>query len=102
EANNAVGRLDGGELLVRQVAGRRRHGVGVRVRGNERIVREGSNVPEAALRDVRQVEHDAQLVAALDERPPVRGEAWPNVGAAGEEERHAETEEVRPTPDGTK
>ena len=48
---------------------------------------------------MREVDQDAQLVAAPDQRLAGLGQARPGVGRARELERHAVAERVRPAPD---
>src|SRR5690606_2068237 len=84
EAHQPLRAGDGRELRVGEVAGRGADRVRVRVRGDERRLREVGHVPEAALADVREVEHDPELVAALDQPHPVGGETRGDVGRGGE------------------
>ena len=56
------------------------------------------HVPEALLVEVGDVDHDLQLVAALDQRLSRFGKARPRVGRGGEAEGHARGEHIVPAP----
>ncbi|MGC3974953.1 MAG: hypothetical protein QM771_11290 [Nitrospira sp.] len=57
------------------------------------------DVAKTLLVEMRQVDHDLQLIAGLDQRLAGIGEARPGVGRGGEAERHAIAEGVGPAPD---
>ena len=73
--------------------------MGARVRDDERRVGERGHVPEAALVQVGEVEHDPEPVAGPDELPARRGEPRARVGRGGDAERDALAERVRAAPD---
>ena len=73
--------------------------VRIRMRGDQRRVREPGDVPEALLVEVREVEHDSQAVAGLHQGPPGIGEPGPRVGTGGKAEGNAVPEDRRPAPD---
>ncbi len=89
------------ELPVGEVAGGGADRVGVGMAGDERCRRELGHVPEAPLVQVRQIDHDAQRVAATDERLAGFREPRADVGRAGIPEGHPMRESVRAAPDGT-
>ena len=71
----------------------------VGVRRDERRVGERGDVPKTLLVQVRQVDEDLQLVADVDQRLALVGQAGAGVRRAREAERDAVPENVRPAPD---
>ncbi len=90
---------DHGKLTVGQVAGAWRHRMGVGMGGDERRVADRGDVVEALFVQVRQVDHDLELVALADQRLAGIGQAGAGVGVAGIAERHAVAEDGRAAPD---
>ena len=77
----------------------RADGVGARVGDDERRVGELGHVPEAALVQVGEVEHDPEPVARADELPAGGREPGTRVGGGGNAERNALAEGVGAAPD---
>ena len=99
DADNAAAVADRGELPVGQVARVRAERVRIRMRGDERRVGQRGDVPKALLVQMREVDQDPELVAGLDQRLALIGQARAGIRRAREAERNAVAENVRPAPD---
>src|SRR5690606_26365962 len=98
QADDTVSLPDRLQLLVGEVPSRRTDRVSVRMRGDQGGVTQLDDVPEAAFADVREVDKDLELVAALDEPDSVGSQARCDVRGGGEREGHPVTEQVGPAP----
>ena len=86
------------ELPVGEVARDRRECVRRGMRGDERRVGEPCDVGETGRGQVRQVDHDSELVAGAYECAAGGGEPGPRVGSARVAEGDAAAEGIRPAP----
>ncbi len=98
KADDAVAVLDRRELPRQQVARVVAERVDVGIRRHERGGRQARDVPEALLRYVRQVDHDPQRVARVDQPLAGLGQARAGVRTRGEPHRHAVREQVGAAP----
>ena len=55
------------------------------MRGDQRRPREGGDVPEPLLGQVRRVDHDAQVVARPHQGATRLGQAWAGIGGVPEQ-----------------
>ena len=94
-----VALADRAQLVVGEVARRGAQRVRAGVRGDERARAQLGDVPEALRVEVRDVDEDPQLAARADQRAARVGQPRALVGRAGEAERDAGRERVRPAPD---
>jgi hypothetical protein len=67
DANNAAGFTDCSQLLVSEISRMGAQSVRVRMRGDERRVADGGNVPEPAFIQVRQIDQNPQPVAGANQ-----------------------------------
>jgi hypothetical protein len=73
--------------------------MGVGMGGDQRRVREAGNIVEALFIEVRQIDHDPELVAGPDQVLAGIGQPWSGVRIAGKAERDAVAEYGRTAPD---
>lgn len=98
QADHAFGFGDYFQLPIRQVAAARRHCMCIGMGGDQWLGADLCHIIEALFVQMRQVDHDAQLVAFLDEGLARRGQPRPGVGAAGVAKRHAVAKHGRTAP----
>ena len=90
---------DGVKLAVGQVAGRRRHRMGVGMGGDQRRIRKRRHIVEPGLVQVAQIDDHAQRIAFAHQPLARRRQPRPGVRAARKPERHAMAKDRRARPD---
>ena len=89
---------DGVQLCVGQVPGRGAQRVHARVGGDQGGIRDVGHVPKPFLVQMRDVDQNAELVAATDQRLPGAGQTRSGVGRAGKDKGDAMAKGVGPAP----
>ena len=90
---------NGIQLTVCEIARRWAQGVCVGMGRYKWSFRELCDIKESLFGNMREIDHDLQVVTSLDEAPARCSQAIAKIGAGGEVERHSAAKDVVSTPD---